>query len=95
MAKGKKDSTKASRLAREQDLMRRMGEKCQDKNAAKSLGSPPQPRGWAVLSCFSYLGSALSGGGSAPAMGKDPLWGGDASAVEANNDDGFYRPMRG
>jgi len=91
----KKDSNKNSRIAREQDLMRRMGEKCQDKNAAKSLGSKPQPQRWAVLSCFSYMGYVMGGGGSVPATGKDPLWGGDASAVEANAEDGYYRPMRG
>ena len=94
MAKsGKGSSQKDARIAREQSLMRKMGERKQASDAAKSLGSPPPQRSW--FHCLSYMGF-LGGGAAQPRTptSRNPLWGGDDKAVEANEDDGYYRPMK-
>lgn len=78
----------AQRLAREQDLMRRMGERKHEIDVAKSLSSY-QPGDGRCLSC---LWNVVRGRPSQEA--KNPLWGGDAARVDAAHDDGFYRPMR-
>jgi len=89
---GKEKSAAAmARIKREQELMRRMGEKKNEHDVAKSLGSDP-PQGKGVIACFT---SMLGWGGGNQAKSSDPLWGGDASKVELPPQDGYYRPMGG
>ena len=86
MKSAKKNATKA-RLAREQELMTKMGERKRQVES-KSL-SNFEPKGW--LSCCVSWGS---GSTNVSAEKQSPLWGGDPSTrVQGDRDDGFYRPM--
>ena len=76
-----------ARLAREQDLMRRMGERKHEVEVEKSLASY-EPKGW-IGSCIGWV----SGHTGDSKENQNPLWGGDGGRVQADRDDGFYQPM--
>ena len=92
MKSNSKSNAVQARLAREQDLMRKMGERKVQIDTAKSLSNyEPGNRGW-LGSCFCWVNSMRSNDTSS--KNQSPLWGGDSTRVEGARDDGFYKPMR-